>query len=114
VCLTNSSCQFSFISGTQISNNISPTCKPLDSAIFHSIGLKINQGYFTKSQLSIASSYVGINFNFKFVSILSFIQIGFTQTKKRIKKTKNASKKFIKTQTSKIIDCCQAGFLDRL
>jgi hypothetical protein len=45
---------------------------------------------------------------------LLFIQIGFNQTKNNTKNIKNANKKFIKTQASIMIACCQAGFLDKL
>jgi hypothetical protein len=84
------------------------------SAILHSTGFKISQGFLIKIPASIACLYVGTNFNSKFVSILSFIQIGFNQIKNNTKNIKNAKTKFIKTQASIMIACCQAGFLDKL
>jgi hypothetical protein len=66
------------------------------------------------SQTSFACSYVGIIFTSRFVSILVFIQIGFTQIKNSIENIKIAKTKFIKIPASITIDCCQIGFVIRL
>jgi hypothetical protein len=57
---------------------------------------------------------VGINFTSKLVSILVFIQTGFTHIKNNQLNIKIANKKFIKIQASIIIDCCQIGLFIRL
>jgi len=102
------------ISWSFIFIKISPSFIQLFSAILHSTGDKIIQGFFIISPESIACFKVGIVFNPRLVSIFVFIQIGFIQIKKSIKNIKKAKIKFIKTQASIIIACSQLFLFAKL
>jgi hypothetical protein len=67
-----------------------------------------------KIPLSIACFIVGISFKSRFVSILSFIQIGLTPIKNSEKNIKKANKKFIKIPAKITMICFHVGFLERL
>jgi hypothetical protein len=97
-----------------IVNTTSQFIIPDFSAILHFIGLSTNHSFFINNHDFIACSYVGISFNSRFVSIFVFIQIGFIQVKNNIENIIVANRKFIKTQASIIIDCCQAGLFIKL
>jgi len=77
------------------------------SAIDHCMGFTINHSPLINILFKIACLYVGSIFDSSSVDIIEFIQIGFIHIKNNIEKIILASKKFINTHPSNIIDFCR-------